>query len=75
MQGRTLEQMSTQMKTYLANQSRQGAMNVLLASLRDKNPVETLLEPPRVAVTIAANDPTKGPADAPVQVLEFSDFQ
>jgi hypothetical protein len=75
MRGRTLEETSAQIKTFLANQSRQGAMNVLLGSLRQKTPVEISLEPPRVAVTIAANDPTKGPADAPVQVLEFSDFQ
>jgi hypothetical protein len=75
MRGRTLEQTSAQIKAFLTNQSRQGAMNVLLASLREKSPVETMLEPPRVAVTIAANDPTKGPADAPVQILEFSDFQ
>lgn len=75
MRGRTLEQTSGQIKMFLTNQSRQGAMNVLLGSLREKNPVETMLEPPRVAVTIAANDPTKGPADAPVQILEFSDFQ
>lgn len=75
MRGRTLEQMSAQIKAFLTNQSRQGAMTVLLGSLREKNPVKTMLEPPRVAVTIAANDPTKGPADAPVQILEFSDFQ
>jgi len=75
MRGRTLEQTTAQIKAFLTNQSRQGAMNVLLTSLREKNPVETMLEPPRVAVSIAANDPTKGPADAPVQVLEFSDFQ
>lgn len=34
-----------------------------------------LIEPPRAAVAIDEKDPTRGPADAPVTVVEFSDFQ
>lgn len=75
MRGRTLEQTSAQIKRFLASQSRQAAMNTLLGSIRNKTSIEISLEPPRVAVTVAANDPTKGPADAPVRILEFSDFQ
>ena len=29
----------------------------------------------RGPITMAANDPTKGPAGAPIQILEYSDFQ
>jgi hypothetical protein len=75
MNDRPLEEMSGQIGNYLVTQSRQQAMRALLVDLRAKSTVEVTLEPPRVPVTIAANDPTKGPAGAPVQILEFSDFQ
>ena len=42
--------------------------------LREKAGVKVLLEPPRVAVD-AANAPVRGPKDAPVSIVEFSDFQ
>jgi len=75
MNDRPLEEMSGQIGNFLVTQSRQQAMRALLVDLRAKSTVEVTLEPPRVPVTIAANDPTKGPAGAPVQILEFSDFQ
>lgn len=75
MQGRTLEQMQAQIEAFLNNQSRQMAMDAFTASLRKKADVKILLDAPRVEVKIAAGTPSKGPADAPVQILEFSDFQ
>ena len=33
-----------------------------------------LLAPPRLAVS-AGDDPSRGPADAPIRIVEFSDFQ
>jgi len=45
-----------------------------VASLREKSDVEILLEPPRVEVDVAG-EPRRGPADAPVTMVEFSDFQ
>jgi protein-disulfide isomerase len=42
--------------------------------LRDKVGVQILLDPPRVAVSVAG-DPAKGPAAAPITIVEFSDFQ
>jgi hypothetical protein len=75
MRGRPLEEMSSAIRNHLAGQSREQAMGALLASLRTKYGVDVSLEPPRVPVTIAANDPTKGPDTAPVRIVEFSDFQ
>jgi len=42
--------------------------------LRESVGIQILLEPPRLAVG-EGGDPTKGPKDAPVTLLEFSDFQ
>lgn len=34
-----------------------------------------LVEPPRAALVVGAGDPVRGPAGAPVTLVEFSDFQ
>lgn len=49
------------------------AMEQLINRLEDESEVEVLLEPFRV--NVAAIGPAKGPADAPVTIVEFSDFQ
>jgi protein-disulfide isomerase len=43
-------------------------------SLRAKSNVKMLLDPPRTVVS-ADDDPAKGPANAPVTIITFSDFQ
>jgi protein-disulfide isomerase len=45
-----------------------------VASLREKSDVEVRLEPLRVPVDLS-HAPLRGPADAPVTIVEFSDFQ
>jgi protein-disulfide isomerase len=45
-----------------------------LKNLRERSGVKVLLEPPRLAIA-ATSGPSAGPADAPVTVVEFSDFQ
>ncbi|MGE0456480.1 MAG: thioredoxin domain-containing protein [Vicinamibacteria bacterium] len=45
-----------------------------VASLKKKAGVRILLEPPRVEVRVDIG-PSKGPATAPVTVVEFADFQ
>jgi len=37
--------------------------------------VEILLEPPRVEVAIAEGTPSRGPVDAPIVLIEYTDFQ
>ncbi len=75
MRNQPLDKVGGQIQNFLANQSRQLAMKQLLASIKAKHDVRINLDPPRVPVTVAANDPVKGPAGAPIQILEFSDFQ
>jgi protein-disulfide isomerase len=55
-----------QIRSYI---SRQNFMN----TLREKYAVEMFLEEPRT--TVEAKGPAKGPADAPVTLVEFSDFE
>jgi len=38
-------------------------------------PVRVALDPPRFDVKIAAHDPVRGPKDAPVTIVEFSEYQ
>ena len=75
MGGRTLEQMSGQLRTYLETSGRTNAMRNFVAELKKKTSVEVLLEIPRVEVAVNDNAPSMGPPGAPVTVLEFSDFQ
>ncbi len=46
-----------------------------LADLRRRAGVEILLEGPKVQVMAAGDDPAAGPANAPVTLVEYSDFQ
>ena len=52
------------------------ALRAFIGELRmASDAVQILLEPPRQSVQTAANDPVRGAADAPVVLVEFSDFQ
>ena len=42
--------------------------------LKTKTPVRVMLEPPRQKVAVAGS-PSRGPATAPIEMIEFSDFQ
>ena len=69
----TKEQVGPQIRTYLEQGRTQTARQEFLAALRTKHAVKILLGPPRVEV--AATGPSRGPASAPVTLVEFSDFQ
>ena len=72
--GRPLEQISAQIRQYLEQQNRSQAEEAFYSGLAAEREVAFLLEPPRTQV--AAEGPAKGgPADAPVTIVEFSDFE
>jgi len=50
------------------------ARNRFVTSLRQKTPVKIMLSAPRLAIP-TGDHPTRGPAKAPVTIVEFSDFQ
>jgi len=43
-------------------------------SLKTKTPVRLKIPPPRTAVN-AGNSPVRGPANAPIELIEFADFE
>jgi len=69
MGGATRDQVADRIRSFLS-----GARDSeVTAALRKRAKLEVLLEPPRV--TVAAEGPSFGPPDAPVTIVEFSDFQ
>ncbi len=75
MRGRTLAQSTGQIRTMLASQRKNAAKKSLLAEVKKNTAIEIKLGAPRVEVVVAASEPTKGPANAKVTIVEFSDFQ
>ncbi|MEO5340586.1 MAG: DsbA family protein [Magnetococcus sp. MYC-9] len=61
-------------REYLLEKRREQARELYLKSLWSKHGVEILLQAPRVSVTAPA-DLARGKADAPITLIEFSDFE
>jgi protein-disulfide isomerase len=73
-QGATLEQVRQPIRAYLTQERMQVVREQFLDVLRGKTSVRVSLEPPRQTIA-TANSPSKGPANAPIELVEFSDFQ
>jgi len=73
MGGQTFEQIGPRIRTYLEQQGKQEAWRKYVQGLREAANVSVKLEQPRVQV--AAEGASRGPADAPVTIIEFSDYQ
>jgi len=71
---RRLDEVRDQMRNALLLAKRTAARDAFMATIRAEHGVRILLESPRVDV---AFDPARlnGPADAPVRIVEFSDFE
>jgi protein-disulfide isomerase len=70
-----LDNVRQPIRELLAAQRRQIALDRLVTGLRGKTAVRMSLPPPRQDITTGPDNPGKGPADAPVQIVEFSDFE
>jgi protein-disulfide isomerase len=73
-QGAPLEQVRQPIRQYLTQERMQAVRSDYLDTLKRKTSVRVMLEPPRQVVS-AANSPAKGSANAPIEMIEFSDFQ
>ncbi len=69
-----LERMRDQISSYLTRTNAEAARTTFLESLREKYAVERFLTEPRTEVATEGH-PAFGPADAPVTIVEFSDFE
>jgi protein-disulfide isomerase len=76
MGGMTFEQMKDRLAQYLSNTPKQAKFRELVTKLREQAGVKVSLPaPPKPRRQVAATGPTRGPADAKVTIVEFSDFQ
>jgi protein-disulfide isomerase len=73
-QGAPLGQIRGAILAFLTQERTVVARNRFIDSLKAKTPVKIFLEPPRAKVG-AEGRPSRGPADATVEIIEFSDFQ
>jgi protein-disulfide isomerase len=73
-QGASLDQVRQPIRAYLIQERMQDVRAKYLDELKSKTSVRVMLDAPRQAVA-AANSPAKGPAQAPIEMIEFSDFQ
>jgi protein-disulfide isomerase len=73
-QGRSLDQVKEPIRSLLTEQRTEAARRTYIDQLRAKTAVRLSLDPPRQQVA-AAGRPARGPENAPVEIIEFSDFQ
>jgi protein-disulfide isomerase len=73
-QGAKLDQVRQPIRSLLTQQRTSQVYQAYVEKLRAKGSVRIALEPPRQKVA-AADGQTRGPASAPIELIEFSDFQ
>ncbi len=74
LEGQTLEQLRPQLIQYLKQQKMAERHQQFLEELRKKYKATTALQPPVVQVSDGGR-PARGPASAPVTIIEFSDYE
>jgi len=72
--GKPLKEVEPQIRQYLKQQSYNQSYQQFVARLKEKYNVEYFLQPPRADIAVEGS-PSEGPKDAPVTLVEFSDFQ
>jgi len=72
--GQTLEQIKPRIVQYLKGQKQDERRTAFIAELKKKYPTSVALKPPVVDVA-AAGRPERGPKNASVTIIEFSDYQ
>jgi len=70
----TLDQVRNEIRNYLRDRERDRLFANFVDRLKKEYGVRVYLEPARTAVAVEGH-PAKGPANAPVTIVEFSDFE
>ncbi len=74
MQGRPLEMLRGSIRQFLWDEEREERMEEFTSGLAEAHEVDVLVAPYRVEFD-HAGEPAFGPADAPITLVEFSDFE
>lgn len=74
LQGQPFEAMAPQIRQYLESQARDRAIAEFTGEVEDEYGAELLIEPFRVDID-TTGAPVIGPEDAPITMVEFSDFE
>jgi protein-disulfide isomerase len=72
--GRSLEEIAPQIVASLVQQRTAARVQAFTRELRDNAKIRILLEQPRTEVALAEGAQVQGPADAPVTIIEYSDY-
>jgi len=76
MQGRPFEVMRSAIRNFLQDQKEADARQAYIDELRAAGPaVAVLFDAPRQEIALSESDPAIGNPDAPITIVEFSDFQ
>ena len=75
MGAQNLDDVREPIRRYLAADAHRQAWGSFLTGLRDAAAVDIALEPPRATLEIGPGERVKGPADAPIVIVEYSDFE
>jgi len=72
----TVEQLRGSISEFIERNRTAQNIAILVDELRKAGPaVKVSLDPPRYDVAIAEHDPSRGPVDAPITIVEFSEYQ
>ena len=75
-QGQSFDDLKPRIKQFAKQQKLREGMGKMLDGLREKHKVEVALVAPELPrIEVEAKGPSRGPAAAPVTIVEFSDFQ
>jgi protein-disulfide isomerase len=73
-QGAPLDQVRAPIRSLLTQERTSTVYQAFIDQLKKKTPVRVTLDPPREKVSVAGSA-ARGPAAAPIELIEFSDFQ
>jgi hypothetical protein len=74
-QGATLDAVRQPIRAYLTQERMQAIRERYVDLLKTKTLVHVMLDPPRQTLKMASSSPAHGPANAPIEMVDFSDFQ
>ncbi len=74
MQGKKLEDVKDNIRGFITRDKQSKLHDALIADLKKKNKVEILIKAPKVEVE-EGDSPALGPKDAPVKIVEWTDYQ